>query len=419
MGCRLKIGVIGAGVIGVSVALVLTRENQDVTLIDRSGVASGASGGNAGAFAFSDVIPLATPGVLRKAPRWFFDPRGPLSIPPRYALRIAPWLVRFWRASSRDRYEAAVNAQTSLMDLSRTALERLVTGLDLEGQLRREGQLQLYQSEKAFKAALPGIEQQRRAGMHIDLLTSAGALADIQPGLAVSFNHGAYIRDWINVYDPRVWVERLAEAFVEAQGRIVIANVSAVEQEPEGIAVRYDGADVSFDRVVIATGAHSGALLSSLGVRVPLDTERGYNTTLPPGAFDLRTHVTFPDHGFVVSRIRDGLRVGGAVELGGLDLPANMQRAEALLDRAAHFLPGLKTSGGTQWMGFRPSLPDSLPVIDFATDDKRIVLAFGHGHLGLTQSVGTAELVADMMAGRQPSINPAPFGVSRFGGVFS
>lgn len=155
-------------------------------------------------------------------------------------------------------------------------------------------------------------------------------------------------------------------------------------------------------------------MLTPLGLRLPLETERGYNTTLPAGAFDLRTQVTFSTHGFVLSRIGERVRVGGAVELGGLTLPPNMKRAEAMLEKAKRFLPGLRTGGGTQWMGFRPSMPDSLPVIGPAPGLPDLVLAFGHGHLGLTQSAGTAELISDLIAGRPASLDPAPFRPGRF-----
>ena len=164
----------------------------------------------------------------------------------------------------------------------------------------------------------------------------------------------------------------------------------------------------------MAAGAHSNGLLRPLGLSLPLETERGYNTTLPAGSFDLRTHLTFSAHGFVVTKIDDGVRVGGAVELGGLKLAPNMKRADALLAKAADFLPGLDTTGGTQWMGFRPSMPDSLPVIGAAPGHPNLILAFGHGHLGLTQSAGTAELLADLVAGRPPRIDLAPYSATRF-----
>ena len=410
----MKIGVIGAGVIGASAALALAGRGHEVTLLDREGVAAGASAGNAGAFAFAEIVPLATPGIMRKAPRWLFDRDGPLSVPPSYALRIAPWLVSFWRASLPGRYRAAVAAQSALMAHSAAALERLVAAHGLSGMLRREGQLQLYESEGEFRRSQREWEERRQAGIEFRLLESPGAIAEIQPGVAPRFTHGGFTPGWINVTDPRLWVEKLAEAFVRAGGRIERADIRAIAASPTEARIAGPQGDWRFDRVVIAAGAHSGLLSRQLGLRLPLETERGYNTTLPAGAFDLRTHVTFSGHGFVVSRIGDGVRVGGGVELGGLDLPPRMGRARALLDKAAAFLPGLKTQGGTQWMGFRPSMPDSLPVISQALHNPAVVLAFGHGHLGLTQSAGTAELVADLVDGRAPAIDIAPYRASRF-----
>jgi D-amino-acid dehydrogenase len=165
---------------------------------------------------------------------------------------------------------------------------------------------------------------------------------------------------------------------------------------------------------VLAAGAHSHYLARGLGDRIPLETERGYNTTLPADAFDIRTQVTFGGHGFVVTRLTSGIRVGGAVELGGLSLPPNFRRAEAMLKKAQGFLPGLKTSGGTQWMGFRPSLPDTLPAIGPSRATPRVTYAFGHGHLGLTQSTATARLVADLVTGAPPPIDISPFSPQRF-----
>ena len=166
--------------------------------------------------------------------------------------------------------------------------------------------------------------------------------------------------------------------------------------------------------MLVAAGAWSHRLALGLGDRLPLETERGYNTTLPPGAFDLRRQLTFGSHGFVVTPIAGGVRVGGAVELAGLQARPNFARSQALLDKAKRFLPGLRTEGGTQWMGFRPSMPDSLPVIGVAPGDARVLYAFGHGHLGLTQSAATGELIADLAAGRTPPLDLAPFSATRF-----
>jgi D-amino-acid dehydrogenase len=351
---------------------------------------------------------------MKKAPAWLLDPNGPLSIPPAYALKIAPWLLAFFKASLPARYRAAVAAQGALMGHSAAALERLVATHDLEPLLRREGQLQLYEGEREFRASLPGWEERRAVGVKFDLLTRAEEIAEIQPGLSPRFTHAGFTPDWKNVTDPAMWTNRLADM---AQGRgatLVRAEIGALKPSESGVKLTGTDVNRAFDKVVVAAGAHSNRLTRQLGLSLPLETERGYNVTLPEGAFDLRTHVTFAGHGFVVSRIGDGIRVGGGVELGGLDLAPRMSRADALLAKAARFLPDLRTTGGRHWMGFRPSMPDSLPVIDVAPGNSRVILAFGHGHLGLTQSAGTAEIIADLVDGVPPAIDITPFRATRF-----
>lgn len=407
--------VIGAGIIGISAALALQKQGRDVLVLDRVGVGAEASRANAGAFAFSDIVPLATPGILRSAPGWLLDPLGPLSIPPAYLPRIAPWLWRFWRASRPVRYRAALNAQAGLMQLSRAALERQTRDVAGAHLLRRDGQLQLFDSARSFRASLPLWDERARHGIRFDLLQGADAIAGVQPGLDPRFTHAGYTPDWINARDPAQWLAHLADCFGSRGGRISRAEVAALTPGEGAVQVVLKGGPPRQARqVVLAAGAWSHRLARSLGDSIPLETERGYNTTLPAGAFDLRTHLTFGDHGFVVSRVGDGVRVGGAVELGGLDRPPDHRRADVLLDKAARFLPGLRHEGGTRWMGFRPSLPDSLPVIGPAPQAPCVTYAFGHGHLGLTQAAGTAEMVAALVAGHAPPIDPAPYSPARF-----
>ena len=165
---------------------------------------------------------------------------------------------------------------------------------------------------------------------------------------------------------------------------------------------------------MIAAGAWSHRLARHFGDRIPLETERGYNTTLPAGAFDLKRQLVFSRHGFVVTPLEDGIRVGGAVEFAGLERPANYARSKAMLEKATRFMPGLKTEGGREWMGYRPSLPDTLPVIGPSPRAPNVFYAFGHGHLGLTQSAATGRLIADLVAGVSPAIDLAPYRPDRF-----
>jgi D-amino-acid dehydrogenase len=413
------VAVIGGGIIGLNCALALQTQGRRVCILDRSKAPNRASDMNAGAFAFSDIEPLATPGIMRKAPKWLLDPLGPLSVPPAYALQIAPWMLRFWRATRANRYEAAVAAQSALMQLSRTALEQQIVETGGQPLLRREGQLQLYEGTRAFRASLAGWELRHKHGVRFHLLESPDEIAEIQPGLDRRFTHAGYTPDWINTCDPSRWLTHLRTVAATRGAVFEQADVQRLVPHDGGIEIEMAGGSLFAERVVVAAGAWSHHLAASLGDRIPLETERGYNTTLPGLAFNLKTHLTFPAHGFVVTRVGDGIRVGGAVELGGLTLPPNYRRADILLEKAKRFLPGLDGRGGTRWMGFRPSLPDSLPVIDRSRRDGRVVYAFGHGHLGLTQSAGTAELVAGLVASAPPPIDLHAFSASRFQGTRS
>ncbi|MGV1757342.1 NAD(P)/FAD-dependent oxidoreductase [Rhizobium sp. A22-96] len=406
--------VIGAGVIGLSAAIAAQARGLTVMVVDREGPAAGASAGNAGAFAFTDILPLASPGILKKAPKWLLDPLGPLSVPPAYALQIAPWMFRFWRACQPSRVAAATAAQTRLMDLSKVELEPFLAATDTLSMLRKEGNLQVYESEAEFRASLPGWEVRRNHGIEFQHLKS-DEMAAIQPGLASRFILGTFTPGWYSIADPKLYTLALAQHFCSRGGPVETAEISALRPVSGGVeVVAMDGKVHEAGKVVLAAGAFSHQIAQTLGERIPLETERGYNTTLPADAFDLRTQVTFGGHGFVVSKLSTGIRVGGAVELGGLTLPANFRRSEAMLQKARSFLTGLKPEGGVQWMGFRPSLPDSLPAIGRAGATPDVLYAFGHGHLGLTQSAGTARLVADLLTGQTPPIDLASFSPQRF-----
>jgi len=407
--------VIGAGIVGTAIALRLQREGRDVLLLDREGVAAQASRVNAGALAFSDVLPLASPGIVRKAPRWLFDPLGPLAIRPSYLPRLAPWLLRFWRASQPDRVRASTAAQAAMMDLSAAETPGMLASANAGSMLHSEGVLHVYESDEEMRASQPGWQARADHGIAFTHLHGARAIAEVQPGLSAELVAATYIPRWNTVSDPMEVVLALASALEQRGGRVRRAEALALEPRTQDVQVRLrGGGTLAANRVVVAAGAWSRRLARTLGDRIPLETERGYNTTLPRDAFDLRHQVTFGGHGFVVTPLACGVRVGGAVEFAGLDAPPNFARAKTLLAKAKRFMPALRTEGGVEWMGFRPSLPDSLPAIGPASADARVVYAFGHGHLGLTQAAATARLVADIVLQRPPALDLAPFHPQRF-----
>ena len=408
--------VIGGGIIGVTVAAHLAETGRHVTLVDRKGIALEASYGNAAALAFSDILPMASPGIMKKAPRWLFDPVGPLTIRPRYLPKVTPWLYRFWRASSSRQYEESTRAQGAMMALGRQQAVAFYERIGAGDMIRHDGSLELYQSEAEFGESLDGWAACERAGIAFRHL-HGGEIADYQPGLSRDFVAATFVPEWKTVSDPHelakaVWRHAEARGAAYRQG-----EVERLSRNPSGRAEAFlkGGGTIAADRIVIAAGAWSHRLVRTISrLNIPLETERGYNTTLPPGAGDIRRQLVFPGHGFVITPLEKGVRVGGAVELAGLDLPPNFARSKAMLAKAKHFLPDLKTEGGTEWMGFRPSLPDTKPAIGCLPGCEDIVCAFGHGHLGLTQSVATALIVKALVEDVRPPIDLAPYRPDRF-----
>ncbi|AVO38924.1 NAD(P)/FAD-dependent oxidoreductase [Pukyongiella litopenaei] len=414
MADRADLLVIGAGVIGVTAALMAQARGRRVILIDRSGPAAGASRGNAGGLAFSEIEPMAAPATLRSAPRWLLDPLGPLSVPPGELPKRAPWLLRFALAAHPARVRASRQALAALNLLSRDELKPFLDATGTRNLLRERGHLSVYDRARHFAAARKDWEERGRFGMDCRFLDGAEALATVQPGLHSRFAHGIFTTHWWSIDDPRRYVERLHAAFLARGGLWRVGTVEGLLAGTAGPAAQLAGGEtLHAEKILVAAGAWSHLLLHDLGLHIPLDTERGYNTTLPGNSIGLRMPITFEAHGFVTSPIGSGIRVGGAVELGGLERPPHPKRARALLDKARAFLPGLDTSGGTEWMGFRPSLPDSLPVIGPA-GPADVFLAFGHGHLGLTQSAGTGRLICDLIDGQTPPVDAAPFRADRF-----
>jgi len=405
---------VGAGIIGICSAAYLAEAGYSVTVYDRTGVCEETSSGNASAFAFSDVLPLAHKGMMRNLPRWLTDPLGPLAIPPSYLPKLAPWLWRFWRAGSPKHYEASLAAQAGMMKLSEPEWMGLLDRSGTRQMLREDGSLELYESEAEFRASLPGWAARDRFGIpfrHIE----GDELGALQPGLSKQFVKATFVPGWKTSIDPKL-LGKAVWAYAERLGaRFERRDVRGIEVPGEGVQLRFaDGGTVKADRLLVAAGAWSHKLAAQLGDRIPLETERGYNTTLPVGAFDVKRQLIFGGHGFVITPLSTGLRVGGAVELGGLDLPPNYARSKAMLEKASRFLPGLKTQGGHEWMGYRPSLPDSRPVIGVSRASKNVLYAFGHGHLGKTQAAGTARLIRDLVSGEMPAMDLSSFSPQRF-----
>ena len=406
--------VIGAGIVGVCSALALLRAGFRVTLLERDAPGQGASFGNGAVIGEAAVVPVATPGLLRKVPGMLLDPRGPLALRWSYLPRIAPWLLRFAAASRPQRVEQISIALAALLEGSFAAFDRLLEMADAADMLRRTGWLCVYETEAGLEAYRPMLELQRRRGVSFDIL-DRDALREFEPALGPIFARALYYPDVGYALDSLRLVQVLAEAFGRRGGTLKRAEARGFEIGPDGPrAVLTEAGPVPCDAVVIAAGAWSKRLAAELGSRLPLDTERGYHVQFAAPGVAPRLPVYSTERGIIATPLEVGLRVGGTVELGGLKAAPNWDRARVLLEQAKRWFPGLRTEGHSRWMGFRPSMPDSLPVIGRSPRFANAIFAFGHGHCGMMMGARTGEIVAALLAGRDPGLDMTPYRADRF-----
>lgn len=411
---RLPMVVIGGGIVGVCCASYLQRDGHDVTLLEREGPGEGTSKGNAGALSPGSCVPLAMPGVLGKVPGWLLNPEGPLTIRPRYLPRALPWLLRFTRSARPGRVVEIADALRALHRHVFECYEPLVGHADCADLIRHSGTLIVYQSEGAFLGSQG--EWQLRKDRGVAMRTVTGAeLRDIEPALSPRYTHGVLLPEHGYAANPYRLVRTLAARFAADGGHIEQASVRGLRRSRAGsTAVLLDDGEIEADRVIIAAGAWSGALTASLGLRVPLESQRGYQVTLTNPGVEARLPVSSSEEKFYATPMEDGLRVAGTVEFAGLEAPPDMRRARRLLAQVKALYPQAEVADFTEWMGHRPCLPDSLPVIGAVPGHPGALLAFGHGHNGMTSGPVTGRLVADLVAGRKPLIDPAPYAADRF-----
>lgn len=406
--------VIGAGVAGLSAALYLRRAGIAVELIDPLPSPGGASFGNAGLISVDSATPVALPGMLRKVPGWLRDPLGPLTVRPAYLPRAAPWLARWVRAGRMDRVLAISDAMRAL---HRPAFDcwRELLGPELFRDLMRPaGQVQVWESEEPGASAVIESRLRERHGIRSEALTP-DEFSQMFPGIARSVKRGLLIPgNGYTVSSPRL-VRTLAELARAADVAIVPERaLKLIPREGGGWTVMTNIANRRAASVVVAGGAWSRALLDPLGVRVPLETERGYNATIPDPSVQLRLPLLHKDRGFGVTPMEEGLRVAGTVEIAGLDAPPDERRAQVLADHARRLFPDLRGGEPIVWMGHRPSTPDSLPVLGAAPGRPGLFLCFGHSHFGMTSGPPSGRLVAQLVAGAKPDLDPAAYSVTRF-----
>ena len=406
--------IVGAGLIGLTSALKLQQQGLRVLVIDRDEPGKAASFGNAGYLATELVDPMSTPQTLRKAPRLLLDPHGPLALPPRYLPQLLPWLARFVMSARKSRVEQGRQALAALNAQSLAAWQRCLTSIGAEQELIASGYLMVWEKAEALNQTRQHQTQLNRYGIGAELL-DADAVHEHDPGLSPNIHHALLFPNAHQVSDPYRVVQRLVDAFLQGGGEISRESVEDIRATQEGVEIRSDRRRIKTNRVVIATGAWSRKLAERLGLKIPLEGESGHHLTLTDRIGALRQPIGSVERNVVMTPMQCGLRVVGFSEFGGLTLKPNPRRSHTLKYHASRLLSD--ASGVAQardWMGYRPTLPDSLPVIGRHPRQPQIQFAFGHQHLGLTQAAITAELIADQLLDRPPAIDLTPFRPDRF-----
>ncbi|MDE3026886.1 MAG: FAD-binding oxidoreductase [Paracoccaceae bacterium] len=406
--------VVGAGIIGIAIAYDLQRRGRQVLVIDKEAPGRGASYGNMASIAVTEFMPASRPSVWRQIPGWMLDPEGPVRVRPSYMPRLVPWFLRFLAASRPGKLRELEAQGAALCSRVYEDLTPLLRDTGLERELSQEGCLSLYSDEAEFRADRDHIELLERFGFPHEVL-GRQAIKALEPelsdriGMAVLFPQNRSLRD------PYRLVTALADRFTALGGQIETGEVTGFERGAGISAVRLaDGRSLSVSEVVIAAGAFSGRLAKLLGEPIPLETERGYHTQIMRPGISMRHSIIWPARAFMVTPTAGGIRVGGTVEMAGLDAPPDYRRAKVTVRRAKEALPNLQVDEASEWMGHRPALPDTVPIISASAKTRGVFYATGHGHLGVTYAATTARLICDLVTGVRPPLDLRPYRVDRF-----
>jgi D-amino-acid dehydrogenase len=408
-----RILVIGAGVAGLATALYLQRSGRAVTVIDPT-PAGGASFGNAGMISADTAVPIALPGMLRKVPGWLSDPLGPLAVRPSYLPKSLPWLLR-WVAAGR--MVRVLQISDAMRALHRNAFEcwKELLGDRFYALIRPVGQVHVWESESETPAAALERKLRERHGIRSTPLGSDD-LRQMFPALARKIRRGVLIPGNGYTVNPQRLVRTLGELLLEAGGEISAERAMKIipRQDAPGYAVMTNVGYRLAGELVLAAGAWSGKLLDPLGVRIPLEAERGYHAMLRSPGIEVTTTISNKTHAFGVTPMEGGLRVAGTVEIAGLEAPPDERRARQLIAQISAMFPTVRVDDHALWMGFRPSTPDSLPVLGEAPGRPLLFLAFGHGHFGMTGGPPSGRLLARLINRQVPGIDPSPYAAARF-----
>jgi D-amino-acid dehydrogenase len=406
--------VIGAGIIGASCAWHLQRKGLQVTLIDHQLPGQSCSSGNASCISTSSVIPFSYPGLIRKVPGWMLDPLGPMRIRPKDFPALLPWFWKFWRVSNMQKVEEIAARQAQLMHTAFADYDEILNATDSVHMKIARGAIHIYDTEKEYRREKWQSDLRTRLGFESHRLSPAEAKA-LVPCLKLGKGVAIMMPDWHHLSDPKEVTARIA-AFCFANGGLWIQDrVTAVMTNATGARLHtQSGRRIDADQLVVAAGAWSNNIARQLDYKVPMLAKRGYHSQISNPGVELDFPVMSLSRLFVMTPMLGGLRVAGTAEFAALDAAADYRRAKVLLKQASHYLEGLNTEDVTEWMGQRPMMSDSTPIISISPNHPNVFYAFGHGHYGLTQGPTTGRIIADLVVGNEPSVDVSAFRFDRF-----
>ncbi len=405
--------VVGGGMVGLCSALALQQRGYTVTVVDHSAPGNGASGHNAGIFSIGNCLPTATPGVIRSVPKMLLDPSSGVAIRWRYLPRLTPWLIRFLAAGRPGRVEIASLAIAGLLKQAIAAYSEIMPLPDTVAGPFAGDHLLAYGSDATFKEAAHGLSVRRERGIAMEILDAAGVAVRF-PSLANRIRHGVLITGSYFA-DPRALVTAVAQRFTASGGHWLQRRARAFRiVGTRVVSIETDSGRVHASRVVIAAGAWSRPLVRALGFDTPLDSERGYGVRIANPGIELEAPLIYADRRLGITPVPDGVLLAGTDELAGLSAPPDYARADMLIEAAKELFPRLRTERVRKWMSFRPSHPDSLPVIGLSPRQDNAYLAYGHGHIGFTTAAITGKLIGQLVDGEDTTVDLKPFSPTRF-----
>jgi len=410
---RSSVGVIGAGIQGVCISLCLIKKGFKVTLIDREDPGKeSASYGNAGHFSPYASVPINRPDILIDVPSMLFSSTGPLAIKWSYIPKMIPWFLKFIKNCTKKKMMHTAKYMHQILDLAIPAYDELFEEIDISGLVENKGIIYFW-TDKDLKSRELEINIRKELGVKQQLL-KPHEIHDLEPHIKQIYHGGVLYPQARHTRNPRKILLKLFDLFIKRGGQFEKKNVQSISYgEDNKPVIKTDLDFFKFDKAVIACGAFSKKITDKLDEKIPMETERGYHVHFKNHDHLLSRPVIFLNRGFGITPMEQGLRVVGTVEFGGLDNPLSKKRILNLVNNAKYLFPELKEHHD-EWLGFRPTLPDFLPVIGPSKKNKNLFYSFGHNHLGWTLGAISGKIISKMIAEENTNLDLSPYNSLRF-----